>query len=459
VAAVVWGASPFLTGEQVVSILLNSATDLGAPGVDEVYGHGMLNLPAALQPQGVVSIPTGATVAQGGAPLASTGLSLGGAFGDALGHGTALAQATVFDAYGRPYRADLSGTVKAPAPPRDMSGWLAASGETATMAMGPSATMTLATPPAPSPEGPRDHPGDNRAPPRFALAADIGGTNVAMARGFGLDNFTGLAAAAPETALPFPSGAPLSTPFLGLAGDGTSMAAGRSLGDGVGVRFGFSQDDGGATLPDGERDAPARRAMVGEATKRWQDGTVVGLQLGRLGEEAGPLGSAGAGAFELGGGSDTAFAGLFAATPLSGATTAFASASYGLTAGDGLGGGLLRDFSSIASRSYGVGIASRDALAWGDRLGLAVSRPLKVVSGEATLAVPVGRTMDGTLLTQNQRVGLAPTGTETDFEMTWAMPVAENQSMVLGGMLMLEPGNVADADLGYGAGLKYRLRW
>ncbi|MGE5504870.1 MAG: S8 family peptidase, partial [Actinomycetota bacterium] len=247
-AAVVWGASPFLTGEQVVSILLNSATDLGAPGVDDVYGHGLLNLPAALQPQGTLSIPTGATVAQGGAALSATSLSLGGAFGDAMSRATPLSRATVFDAYGRPYRADLSGAVQAPAPQRDLSGWLAASGETATMAMGETASMTLSTPPEPMHEGPRQRPGDDRAPPRFALSAEVGGNSLSMARGFGLDNFTGLAASAPATALEFPTGSPLATPFLGLAGDGNSVTAGRALGDGVGIRFGFSHDDGTATL-------------------------------------------------------------------------------------------------------------------------------------------------------------------------------------------------------------------
>lgn len=35
----------------VADIILNSATDLGSPGVDPVYGHGMLNVAAALAPQ------------------------------------------------------------------------------------------------------------------------------------------------------------------------------------------------------------------------------------------------------------------------------------------------------------------------------------------------------------------------------------------------------------------------
>lgn len=46
---------PQMTNLQVVSLLLNSATDVGASGVDDVYGHGLLNIPAAMSPQGITT--------------------------------------------------------------------------------------------------------------------------------------------------------------------------------------------------------------------------------------------------------------------------------------------------------------------------------------------------------------------------------------------------------------------
>ncbi len=39
---------PTLTSEQLAFILLMSARDLGAPGVDEVYGHGLIDLENAM---------------------------------------------------------------------------------------------------------------------------------------------------------------------------------------------------------------------------------------------------------------------------------------------------------------------------------------------------------------------------------------------------------------------------
>lgn len=51
-AALLTGYWPYLRANQVAAILLNTADDLGAPGVDAVYGHGMLNVNRAIAPIG-----------------------------------------------------------------------------------------------------------------------------------------------------------------------------------------------------------------------------------------------------------------------------------------------------------------------------------------------------------------------------------------------------------------------
>jgi len=48
-AAIVWQKNPSWTAHQVRDALLNSATDLGDTGVDAIYGHGLLNIQAAVQ--------------------------------------------------------------------------------------------------------------------------------------------------------------------------------------------------------------------------------------------------------------------------------------------------------------------------------------------------------------------------------------------------------------------------
>lgn len=48
-AAIVWQKNPSWTAHQVRDALFNSATDLGDPGVDATFGHGLLNIQAAVQ--------------------------------------------------------------------------------------------------------------------------------------------------------------------------------------------------------------------------------------------------------------------------------------------------------------------------------------------------------------------------------------------------------------------------
>ena len=50
--AVLKSAFPHLTPDQLVSVILYTADDLGAPGVDDIYGYGRLNLARATEPVG-----------------------------------------------------------------------------------------------------------------------------------------------------------------------------------------------------------------------------------------------------------------------------------------------------------------------------------------------------------------------------------------------------------------------
>ena len=64
-AAVIWSRSPSLTNAQVVSLLTSTATDLGAAGWDQYFGHGLVNLRAAVQ---TASLASPASIASGEEP-------------------------------------------------------------------------------------------------------------------------------------------------------------------------------------------------------------------------------------------------------------------------------------------------------------------------------------------------------------------------------------------------------
>ncbi len=103
-AALVTGFWPYLRANQVAAILLNTADDLGAPGVDAIYGHGLLNVNRALSPVGRYTYRSsnGRTVT---VALSTQGQSLRQ---PTVVTPSAFAglQTEVFDAYGRNFTSD-----------------------------------------------------------------------------------------------------------------------------------------------------------------------------------------------------------------------------------------------------------------------------------------------------------------------------------------------------------------
>jgi len=95
-------AFPSLTSAQIVDLVFSSARDLGAAGVDTVYGRGLVDLASAFAARGATSV-AGSTV-----PVSLTD---NGTLSAPMGDASLSGLSTVFqDAYGRAYRADLEGT-------------------------------------------------------------------------------------------------------------------------------------------------------------------------------------------------------------------------------------------------------------------------------------------------------------------------------------------------------------
>lgn len=74
--AVLKGAFPYLTGAEITKLLFITARDLGTPGVDEVYGWGMLDLERATRPVGTTLVPVDNRVGTAGFGLAGSTMQL-----------------------------------------------------------------------------------------------------------------------------------------------------------------------------------------------------------------------------------------------------------------------------------------------------------------------------------------------------------------------------------------------
>ena len=99
---------PHLKGSEIASILFQTATDLGVKGVDEVYGHGLLNIENAMAPIGDLTLPTANTVQ--GASSTLQPITISPAL-TSLMSANILSEAIAFDDYGRGFEVDMTQTV------------------------------------------------------------------------------------------------------------------------------------------------------------------------------------------------------------------------------------------------------------------------------------------------------------------------------------------------------------
>ena len=93
-AAALMSTYPDLSVPTVSEILLTTATDLGEPGVDDEFGHGLLDFTNAMSPQGSMTSSTGFQLTQ-------TNIQLSPALAGAMM--TSDATFGMFDKYQRPY--------------------------------------------------------------------------------------------------------------------------------------------------------------------------------------------------------------------------------------------------------------------------------------------------------------------------------------------------------------------
>jgi subtilisin family serine protease len=101
-------AWPQLSSAQMVHLVKTTATDMGKPGVDEVYGWGMVNFDKATQPQGLLKIASFKGYATA-IPLTASGVASSGSA--SLKTSSVLKNVQGLDDYNRNYTLDMTKAV------------------------------------------------------------------------------------------------------------------------------------------------------------------------------------------------------------------------------------------------------------------------------------------------------------------------------------------------------------
>ena len=373
-----------LSSTALVTRLFATADKTGRYADRSVYGQGLMDLGAATAPMGAMTVAGGASVAAGGAGLRETGLALGPAFGDGLAASLTGREITAFDSLGAPFWFDLGGLVGA----ADARPFL---------------TRRLRA---------------LTAPPARRAASTPGWTALTSgADGAGL-------------------------PRIGLLGAGTDAPPGGHLAlAGTVLAAAFDPGAGLAATAFTNRGLSDRPPVSGGALSWHPAGAPAGLTAGWLTEGAELLGTGAAGAFgRLA--ADTAFVGIdagFAAGPWS----VSAAGEVGAATPRHRRGRLVAGLSPLTTSAFTLDATRR--LADGGALRLALTQPLRVENGHATLSVPVGRTHGGAVLRRSVAAGLEPSGRQIDVTAQWRRPFAAGGDAALGVAWTHAPGHAAGA--------------
>lgn len=439
-AALLLDISPFLTSEEVVDLLLTSAQDLGEPGVDPVYGHGLLDVAEALRPQGGLSVPLGERVEQDRVALAESGLVLG----QAVGLPEVLPPVVAIDGYARPYSVASGSLMRRRSGTFDLQRQLEPGPAVGTMGLALTDDLHAAF--TMSDDGDERRWGggpDERGPSGDVALALNAASGLSLM--FGSTRFAGWDGGVADRA-----GLMTSTRFapqhLALA-QGDSIRIRQALGGGTSVALFAGQGAG---------EADGNRASGVDVALDITGGGRLALGVGRLEEDDGPLRSRGSGALALGA-SRTDFLTIGGSWPVTASSMVFGSLGWGRTRVDEAQG-LLRDFSTLESIGAGLGVSHAGVLRAADRLVLAVAQPLRVEAGEAVLDRPVARTVGGRIIRERTRLDVEPDGREISLEAAYETPFAAGRSLAVNWLTRLEPDHRRDAGPWHGATITVRQR-
>lgn len=445
---------PNLTGSDIREILFESARDLGAAGDDEVFGQGLLDLGAAVQPIGTVSVPASET-GETAETMTGSGMATSAAFGDALKGSGLLDGILVTDRFDRTFRTDFSDRlVDADAAlrvahltePRDRiaSGNIAIGAEGGLSFAAFQASEAAA---AHNLSSYRQARIDRPAPAMMLTSRLDERTDIALAQGYdaaAVLNRPGHAA--PTASLSISER--LDTGFVSSSGRGQTMRIGHRLDDELllDVALIRSSDD----ADDQAGFAPLRRGRSATSLLAQLGAELGPLRLrGQLGarlEEGSVLGARGSNALSLGGGGRSHFFALDTVLPLGRGWSAFTRSVFARTTARGAGSGLIELSDTLESRAFSAGLEGRSLLAPGDSMVLAVAQPLRITGGSVTARLPVERDFaTGRFRFETRRQSLTPSGRETDIELAYSVRLGPSVSFETNVVRQFEAGHVADA--------------
>lgn len=451
VAAMILQQNPNLSSEKVVEIILSTADDRGDPGVDPIYGNGLLNVQAATAP-----IDTSSGSSSGGGGLAVAAVVLGGA----IAYGVlknrdddSLENTFITDIYDRGFifdmtrrisprntgislasllsEADLNTTTFSVSHGEDYSSYARLSSsftEADFLSQRLDPTKSIDDYNYESTKLTYYHQSSDGDSYQFSINNSLDG-------GFGSYSlFQDYHDSLPQ----FENTRSYNNPFMSFTDQGIASQASYKLSDSFGFNFGLSTNE------EVEKYGLESDSAVIEGTYK-KDKVGLGLQLGSIREMGSLFGGASGGVLSVDE-SNTVSLGMSGTFAINDTFSVLGNYTQGYTQVDDWDQSYLQNFSGIRSSAYGLGFVGRGVLTGTDQVGLGFSRPLKVESGSADLIVPEGREDFGKpLYYSEERINLNPTASEQAFEAYYTFQPKENVKLTTYFIHQKNPFHNADA--------------
>lgn len=438
-AATVMSLWPHLEGDQVADLLLNTASkrsplyaqnNCGENAATNCgfyyFGQGELDMGAALAPSGDLAIPAGQSVTGASFEVAQSSMLLSSAFGDA-GRNLDGLQVAAFDAIGRDYGLKLSSFVRSRS--TDVSAQMFQLFEANV--------------------GQLTHPEQRMDSERMSMRLQYGPDGSVRRMQANGHVSGGLRWLAYSRTSHQPAHAAdidalsdvglLSLQSTEHADAGPRYRSGMSFAlpvhERVTLRTTQWVDHGLVSLDQTHRgSAWGSQLNVGVSVL---DGLRLHVGAGAQRESDSIMGSIAKGSLALGDAVSTRTVSFGADYRASDRFNVFARHEAGRI--DGLrGSGMIREFSSGKSTETLVGV-SYSAQHW--NLAAVMSQPLRVHGAEARLHLPVGRTLDGEVVTDTHTISLSPSGRQRNLEIAFSRPLGDNGAMSANLLRIEQPGH------------------
>lgn len=472
IAGAVFLQNPNLTANEVVDVILQSAEDRGAPGTDPVYGRGViLSAEQVLNNViGPIDVPTepetppvtppssgGGGGGGGGAAILLVGGALAGAILLSKKSSTKLEKTLVLDSYGRGFQLDLNDHVEINDGALHLSQFFnAMQHKSINTGFDVPGMKTQVAFSATALADPRvdfieyfASPGDRGIEPvntnlSLAMTSELS-SSLLMNAAYQVDPSRELGAVGDLGvhdefgSSSFLSGAAFDSVLSGFANQADTLS------------FRYQQDDAKASYKLGfvSVDQPGSYqqqslSTILKASYAFSDQGGIALKFGQIEERGSVLGGGASGV--LGVEKATTYAlDLSGNIKLIDGVSLVANYGVGRTEVESADKSLLKDFSTLSSDWYSIGLIGNNLFRAKDQLGLAWSQPIKIQSGAVNYSVPDSRLSNGDIGFNTERINLSDTNaTERNLEAYYRTMLTEKWE--LGGFVSYRqnPNHVSD---------------